>query len=186
MKYMPVLVLSVLALCCNTRQDDKEDNAVVANDKCAEYPKIVDSLKLKKLYDSTKWYVYTWHCNTVYLPKSDTTKKYTFGEIELKFDELHFRHDTIEINFHFFDGKEIILPSMSRNYQELSTGAAFDMKTGKKLYMISPNNYHSTIQGSINRFETPLTPEVALYIKNNWNKLNECFRELAERNGVME
>jgi len=184
MRQIALLVLCVFTFCCNTKQSDKKSIVIPVNNTCTAYPKIVDSLKLRDLYDSAKWYVYTWHCNDVYLPKSDTSKRYTYGEMELIFDELHFKHDTVEINFHFFDGKGIILPSMSRNYKELSTGTAFALKARKKIYMISPNGFSSTIQGGVNRFETPLTPEVALYIENTWDKLNHCFRKLAEQKGV--
>ena len=50
--------------------------------------------------------------------------------------------------------------------------------------MLSPNGFSKTVRGGANRYENPLQPEVSSYIKKNWDKLNECFRELAEQNGI--
>ena len=93
-------------------------------------------MQISDLYDSAKWYVYTWHCDEYYLPKSDTSKSVTFGELPLKFDILTFENDTVELNFNFFDKQQSILPSMTRNAKELSTGVGFNMIQKKSLYAV--------------------------------------------------
>ncbi len=49
--------------------------------------------------------------------------------------------------------------------------------------MVSSNTT-ITYEGGVNRYENPLQPEVLKYIKENWYKLDECFRALAERKGI--
>jgi hypothetical protein len=156
------------------------------NDICFVYPSSVDSLHLKDLYDSARWYVYSWHCDENYLPKSDTAKSVTFGELPLSFDNLIFKHDTLELIFNFLDKQESIIPSMARDNKELSTGVAFNVKSKRKIYMLSPNGYSTFANGGNNRYENSLQPEVLTYIHNNWNKLNNCFKELAKQKGIIK
>lgn len=171
---------------CNSNQENKEQDNEMSSNKCFTYPSSIDSLQLKDLYDSARWYVYTWHCDENYLPKSDTAKSITFGELPLKFENLSLKNDTVELNFSFLDNQQSILPSMTRDNKELSTEVAFNLKTKRKIYMLSPNGYSTTVNGGNNRYENPLQPEVVTYIKNNWNKLDSCFKELAKQKGIMK
>jgi hypothetical protein len=181
-----LIAVLVLVSCNSNQQNTKQDEPENEKSKCFTYPSDIDSLQIQNLYDSARWYVYTWHCDESYKPKSDTSKSITFGELPLKFDNLTFKHDTVELNFNFMDKQQSILPSMTRDTKELSTGVGFDIKTGAKVYMLSPNGYSSTIKGGANRYENPLQPEVLAYIKNNWNKLDSCFKELVERKQIMK
>jgi len=179
-----MIILFVVA--CNSNRQKTSQNTIESKaDKCFDYPHMIDSLQIKDLYDSARWYVYTWHCDQNYLPKSDSSKSIKFGELPLKFYNLAFAHDTLMLNFSFMDKQQEILPSMSRDNKELVSGVAFDTKTRKKVYMLFPNGT-ITIKGGPNRYENPLQPEVLTYIKNNWNNLNVCFKELADRKGIMK
>lgn len=71
------------------------------------YPKIIDSLQLRELYDSTKWYLYLLHCgehpqmiNTY--DGSKTPLNFTFNELELRFDTFQHYYDTIKLYFWFY------------------------------------------------------------------------------------
>ncbi len=152
-------------------------------DDCNVYPSTVDSLKVKDLYDSARWYVYTLQCDKKYLPKSDTSKSVTFGELPLGFRDLISEHDTIIINLDFMDNNKPIISGMTRDYKQLSTGVGFDINTRKKIFMVFSGGIQSE-KGSKTRYENPMQPEVVKYIRNNWDKLNECFRELAEQKGI--
>lgn len=184
-----LLILTLIAFGCNSNQQntDQSKNEGKENN-CFIYPKIVDSLQIKDLYDSARWYVYTWHCDQNYLPKSDSLKSVTFGELPLKFNNLSFKQDTLEMNFDFIDESEPypILPSMTRDNKQFLSGVGFNTRTKQKIYKLSPNGFSTTIKGGANRYENPLQPEVLAYIKSNWNKLNSCFKELAKQKGIMK
>ena len=183
------IILALAAFGCNSNQQlEKRNEATSNNGKCFTYTVLVDSLQVKDLYDRARWYIYTWHCDEVYLSKRDTLKSVTFGELPLKFNNLTLKHDTVELNFDFIDEFERypILPSMTRNSTQLLSGVAFNMKTREKLYMVSPGGFSTIIKGGANRFENPLQPEVLAYIKSNWNKLDSCFKELAERKEIKQ
>jgi len=178
-----MIALSVLFSCNLNQQKANKLEGEIKNNKCFVYPSVIDSLGIKNLYDSARWFVYTLHCDEKYLPKSDTTKFMTFGELPLSFKYANIKHDTLEIIFEFMDNKKAILSSMTRNYKETSTGVGFDIKTKTKIYMIF-NGGTISYKGKNNRYANPLQPEVMNYIKSDWAKLDNCFRELAERNGI--
>lgn len=170
---------------CNSNQQSIEQKKNErANDKCFMYPSIVDSLHLQDLFDSSRWYIYTDHCDILYLPKSDSLIKKSFGEIELKFDDLIIKNDTVTFGFNFMDKGRAIIPGMTRNDQQLATGVGFNLKTRKKIFIVSSNVTITFKNNPTSRYENPLQPEVIKYIKDNWDKLNDCFRELAERKGI--
>jgi hypothetical protein len=172
---------------CNSNHGNKRDSAEMNNNnKCFVYPPTVDSLHIRDLYDSARWYVYIWHCDQNYFSKRDTFKSITFGELPLSFDNLILKHDTIELNFSFLDNLQPILPSMTRDNKELNTGIAFNLKTKRKIYMLSPNGYSAIVYGGNNRYENPVQLEVLAYMKNNWNKLDTCFRELAQQKKIIK
>ncbi len=182
----PMILFAVVIFGCNSNQENKKQNEEMSNDKCFIYPSTIDSLQIKDLYDSARWYVYAWYCDEGYFPKSDTSKSVAFGELPLKFDNLTLKNDTVELSFNFLDNQQSILPSMTRDNKELSTGVAFNIKTKRKIYMLSPSGFSTTVNGGNNRYENPLQPEVLTYIKNNWSKLDACFKELAQQKGIMK
>ncbi|GGH65824.1 hypothetical protein HNQ91_001998 [Filimonas zeae] len=178
-----IFLISGLGHGCDnqTRNDGNNRNA------CFVYPKEIDSLHLQELYDSARWYVYTWHCDGIYNAGNKVSKNMSFGELPLKFRGVSLRKDVIEINFYFFDEIEMrsILTSMTKDNKQFLSGVAFDVKTRKRVYMLSPSGFHAVEKGSNTRYDNPLQPEVLDYIKNNFGKLNICFREEVERRGVM-
>lgn len=181
------LIAAITVFGCNSNQGDKKQDEADNNmNKCFVYPTEIDSLQVKDLYDSARWYVYAWHCNERYLSKRDTSENMTFGELPLKFNNLSFRKDTLEINFDFIDEYEHypILPSMTRDNKQFLSGVGFDMKTRKRVYMLSPSGFSTVEKGNTTRYENPLQPEIVAYIKNNWNKLDSCFKELARKKGM--
>ncbi len=183
MRYLHI-IMSTVFFSCNSYNGDKNNNKVIKDDHCFEYPSSVNKLLTKDLYDSTKWYVYTWHCDEEYKPKSDSMKSVKFGELPLNFFDCILRGDTLEISFTFMDNKQPILSSMTRDFAELCTGVGFNIKTKKKIYMLSLNGFSTTIKSGTDRYNNPLQPEVLAYIKSNWDKLNPCFRTLAEQKGI--
>lgn len=188
MKYYLIILGSALIGCnSDPRQEKQEQHSSVTNN-CFIYPEIVDKLQVKDLFDSARWSVYSWHCDQAYLSKRDTNEMVTFGELPLRFNNLIQRRDTLEINFDFIDEheNEAILPSMTRNNKEFLSGVGFNLRTRRKIYMLSPNGFSTVIKGDVNRYENSLHPQVLEYIKIKWDKLNDCYRKLAEQKGVMK
>lgn len=183
--YFLILVL-VFFGCNSNRQKEKQNEQVIVNSSCFIYPKAVDSLQVKDLYDSARWYIYTWSCDQKYLPKSDSSRAVKFGELPLKFKYLTLRRDTLEIIFDFIDESEPypILSSMTRDNKQLVTSVGFNMKDKKRIYMGTTQWFSVVEKGSTTRYENPLQPEVLNYIKGNWNELDSCFRELALQKGI--
>jgi hypothetical protein len=179
------LIILVTLLGCSVNPNPKK-NTEGKNDECFEYPISIDSLRIRDLYDSARWYVYTWQCDDEYNPKSGSDKTIMFGQMSLNFRKLVVKRDTLELNFEFMDKLQPVLSSMTKDNKEMITGVAFNIKTKRKIYMFSPNGFSITTKGGDNRFENPLQPEVISYIKNNWNKLDNCFRMLAEQKGVVK
>lgn len=175
-----LLVILIIASCLDGKVAKKKQ-AINSVDYCFQYPKEIDSLKLNTFYDSARWFVYTWHCDTKYLPKSAEEIDKTFGELELKYDYFSIRGDSLEIMFNFFDGDRVIVPRMTRNFQQLSTGVIFDLETKKKLFMTSKNGYLEREGGDDNRFEHPLNKRVKQYLMENGSVINSCFRILAKK-----
>src|SRR5690349_15469762 len=108
-------ILSLILLILTTQGCDsgKESKSASVNEKvsdeCMIYPDVVDSLNLQGLYDSARIALFTWHCDMPYRPKDDSLKNMTFGQLELKFDRLITKSDTIEFTFNFYDGDKIVI-----------------------------------------------------------------------------
>lgn len=169
---------------CSNPAKSKKEMFTNVEPKCFAYPPSIDSMNLDALYDSARWFIYTWHCDQAYLSKKDTLKSITFGELPLRFDNIKLENDSLELNFYFIDNGQIILSSMTRDFSKLNAGVGFNMKSKQKICMISPNGFSIVQTRGNNRFEQPLQSEVLDYITNHWNRLNECFRELAIAHGI--
>lgn len=187
MKYF-LLIATVFLLACNSNQKNVKQKEIenIHNNGSIDYPQQVNDLGVKGLYDSAKWYIYTWYCDVLYMPKSDSTVNKPFGELELRFDNLVLKHDTLVLNFNFMDMEQPILSSMMRQHRELMTGVGFDTTTKKKIYMLSSNANVTYKNNPYNRYENPLQPEVIAFIKNNKNKLNPWFKEEARRRKLID
>jgi hypothetical protein len=184
MRYHFFIIALMLGSCNSNQQNTKPQENKSQSDKCFNYPQIVDSLQLKDFYDSARWYIYTLQCDEKYLPKDDTAKSMAFGELPLRFANLNIRHDTLDINFDFMDRQQPILFGMNRNYKSIIAGVGFNIKLKSKIYMSFDGGTQSEKGDPTSRYVNPMQPEVIKYIQENWDKLNECFRELAERKGI--
>lgn len=152
--------------------------------QCFQYPRVVDSLDLTDLYDSARWFIYTCQCDMPYLPKADTVRTRTFGELGLEFNCALYTDDTVDIEFYFMDNGRRVLAGTTRDTMEFASGVRFDLAKRKKIAILSHNNYSYQTHGDKSRYDNPLQPEVISYIKENWSKIDNCFRELAEKKGI--
>lgn len=180
----PFLFFLLILISCGDGQSNKKSEGNTPTNDCFVYPESITELKLQDLYDSARWFIYTWHYDENYIPKKESSNLKTFGELPLKFHDYVFKNDTLEINFDFFDGNRAILPSMTQDNKELSTGVGFNIKTRKKIYMLSPTGFSTAIKSGNNRYNVPIQPELLVYMKSKWNKLNECFKLFAHQRGI--
>lgn len=178
---IPVMIL----FSCNLNQQRAKPTAVkINNDKCHIYPSAIDSLHLQDLYDCARWYIYTQYCDVLYKLTADSLLSRPLGELELKLDHLFIKNDTVKLIFNFIDKGEPILPSMTRDHKQLATGVGFDIKAKRKIYIMFSNATFTSKGNPASRYENPLQREVIKYIRDNWDKLDDCFRELAEQKGI--
>jgi hypothetical protein len=71
----------------------------------SEYPRIIDSLGLNKLYNETKWLMYCYQCDDTLeaVDSSILGDSITYGMLELRFDTIRDYEDNgIEIDFDFY------------------------------------------------------------------------------------
>ena len=180
------LIIAVILFSCNSNQQTKQLGGKMEKDKCFTYPLEIESLHVQDLYDSARWYIYTRYCDVLYKPKSDSLLSKPFGELELKFDNLSTKDDTLALIFNFMYKGQPVLPSTMREYKQLATGVGFNVKTKKKIYIISSNTTIAYTGNPKSGYENPLQPEVIKYINENRDKLNNCFSELAKEKGIMK
>jgi hypothetical protein len=184
MRHYLLIAILILFSCNSNQQQVKSKPVKINNDKCHIYPSAIDSLHAQDLYDSARWFIYTWHCDMPYLPKVDSLRIGTFGELELRFNRVFYKNNTLDIDFYFIDNGESVLTGSTRDTRELATGVRFDFAAKRKLAMLSRNSYSIQVNGEKSRYENPLQPEVISYIKGNWDKLDDCFRKLVEQKGI--
>lgn len=101
------------------------------------------------------------HCDMPYRPKDDSLKNMTFWELELKFNHLVNKSDTIEFTFNFYDGNKVVIATGLRDIITMNTGVGYDRKTRTKIYMSSPDGFVIYQKGGHNRYENIFQPEVS-------------------------
>jgi len=186
MKYF-FLIGFLTILACNSKQrSDKVPENKAQDSGLFVYPQEVKNAHVEGTYDSAKWYLYTWSCDKLYKPKNDTFISKPFGELELRFDNLFFKHDTLIIGFNFMDRDEPILPSMMRDYIQIVEGVGFDTTTKKKIFMASAQVTFVHSGNPNDRYANPLQPEVITFIKKDKDKLYPWFREEAKRRKIID
>ena len=183
-KFTGVIIISLILFSCGFHSKKEKKSGITTDHNCFNYPKVIDSLNFRDLYDSARWLVYTYQGDRLYLPKEDTLKTGSFGELGLKFNKLHINNDTVNIDFYFTDKGQLVLAGSSRGGTPLITGVSFDKRSRRKLAMFSHSGFSFTASGEKSRYENPEQPEIISYIKKNWKKINSCFRELAIIKGL--
>jgi hypothetical protein len=179
-----LILITFVLLSCSTYNTDNKTSEMETNGSCSNYPRQLDTLRIADLYDSARWYIYTWNCDRIYLNKKDTSKTVTLGELPLTFSSSDIFSDSVEMNFKFMDENEPIIPSMTRNNLEIVSTVCFELKSRKKAYMRSRHSFSMIQKGVTSRFENPLQPDVLQYLHKKQHSLNPCFFRLAEQNGV--
>lgn len=180
-----MLLTSTLISCKIKKLEQKNVEVFSQANNCSVYPHEVDSLHLQTLYDSARWVILTWQCDWPYRPKADSTINKTLGELDLQFDRLIIKSDTIEFKFKYLSGENYVSAGSLKDYIEFITGVAYNTLTHSKIYVSSPNGFYLRTDDPNSRYINSMQPEVIDYIKNNKDKLNICFKEEAIRRKVI-
>jgi hypothetical protein len=161
-----LLLLSFIA--CGKKQEGAE---------CFEYPKQIDSLQVRDLYDTARLYLFTWLCD-------EEIDNYYRGQFELKYKSFFLRNDSLELFFSHSLPKELQNSPEFRTYLHRSS-MAFNIKTKQKLWGWDINGFSDALKPGDARFESPASTEVVDFIRTHKYILNPCFLELAKRNNLL-
>lgn len=180
--------LLLAALLFSTCKNDysKRHVSEINKDETQNYPRIVDSLKLNDFYDSAKFYLYIYHCNLKYEPKLNDKKDEIFlSFLDLSFDTLKIKNDTVELYYKFKDGNKIVDPYHLKRFIYLKNGVGFRISNKEKLYLTTDRNMVVTETGSSSRFVNALQPDVVTFLKMHKNKINLWLKEQVEKRGII-
>jgi len=144
---------------------------------CFTYPRQIDSLQIRDLYDTARLYIFTWLCDR----KTDGHYR---GQFELKYKDFFMRNDTIELFFSHFLPKERQGTSAFSEYTH-RTSIAFHMKSKQKLWGWDINGFSDALEPGDARFKNPATNEVVNFIREHKGLLDPCLLELANKAGLL-
>ena len=228
--YFDICLLLCICLFCSCNIIESTDNASVALSDTSKmsvrttkppsinyregYPRIIDSLNLQELYDSTKWYLYVYHSmsNPMIIDYNDGSKtplNYNFCSLELRFHSVEVFNDTTKIYFYFYvnDSTVLNIENFSsnklkhlRDYSSLEpyiNGRMFSKYLDSKhvCYLIKGTNFGYICVSPlprlpedtvIYRIYQPLQPDVIVFINENKEKLHPWFYKEAVRRGVIK
>jgi hypothetical protein len=112
---LTVVLLFLSLMACERKQ---------ASAECFHYPKPIDSLQVRDLYDTARLYLFTWLCDR----KIDN---YYRGQFELKYKSFFMRNDSLEIFFSHSLPKESILSVISSRYDKSIVKAITNLLKGR-------------------------------------------------------
>lgn len=157
------------------------------------YPQEVVKLRKEKMYDKTKWFIYSTCCsNKLKFTKSykGLRKTVTFGELPLKFSDLTIKGDTTEIHFYFFYKNSRVDNELVYNYP--TWGCVFIGESDKiiKIASIGDIRYNSfdchETSTCPDMYELVNISDVKKYLTKHKNKLDPWFRQEAIKRGVIK
>lgn len=115
MKFTISIVLTFLLFASCTYLNNGNEKEHEIPDYAISYPKIVDSLNIHDLYDSSLWFIYTWNCDINYSSNGDSINSKPLGIFSLTYSGLKVKHDTVEFRFNFQDKNGIIQKGTAKN-----------------------------------------------------------------------
>lgn len=180
-KIVSLIISALLLAACNRNQ------AVSSS-----YPRLVDSLSVRTIFDDTKWRMYCIYCDqrcdfeaTYRDNKFHGIDSFTFGQLKLKLDTIVLKHDdSIQIFVSFF--YDTLQCNFTSDKREVISGIGYKRDNSNPIYYIFPGAYkfYNSLDTQ-NRLTKGLQPAVIKYIKENKNRIDPWFRKEAEKRGVL-
>lgn len=182
-------MLLVLIFSCYNRQDNGVKNLNVKTDSTKKYPAEILSNNLENKYDEAKWRLYCMNCDITcrFYPFLNIADTPTLGTLPSRFESVNIFNDTVEIKFRFYykDSLECDA-SICANCSSIKTGVGFSKLSNDPIYYIDDTNVPRFMKyDSLAREINPLQPEVKKYIQDNFESLNEWFREEVIKRNVL-
>ena len=146
-------------------------------EECSEYPKQIDSLQVRDLYDTARLYLFTWLCDR-------QIDSYYRGQFELKYKAFYLQNDSLELFFSHSLPKELQNSTTASEYIH-KTSMAFNIKTKQKLWGWDINGFSDALRPDEERFNNPLTNDVQAFIKTHRSILNPCFLALLKKTNLL-
>lgn len=186
----------LVGLICSCDQHKKRNSKYKAN----TYPRLIDSLSLRKYYDDGKWLMSCYYCDDTVLPEVEylgvipknqglIPKNITYGELQAKPTYIKLiGTDTLELNFgHFYN--DTLFCSYAANRTHLHVwGMAYDIKHDSILYFTHEvgNLTYWCSQPCGSRLGNPIQPEVVKYIQSHADFLDPWFKAEAIKRKVLK
>ena len=171
MKYL--LYISVMFFVMSA--EDRSDK-----DGCFDYPKRIDELNSRDLYDSARWILFNW------LGPKELDGVY-YGQMELRYKNVLSRNDTMEIFFQFY-GPDT--SSMKKTTSNLIARAsvAFRQNTKKRLWaFVYPlEGFSADIESGDKFLEFPPSDTAIKFLKSRRNIINECYLQFARKKQILD
>jgi hypothetical protein len=158
----------------------------VNSPRLKEYPDIVSSNNLREFYDTAKLYLYSYHCDIPFDPIGIDEKNLYFSYLDLPFDTLIKRGDTVEILFNFVYRGTIVDDYRFNNPVYVKNGIAFDLVSKKKIYMTTTRNLTLSEVGASSRYVNPLQPDVVDFVRTHARRINPWYKCKLEKLGVLQ
>ncbi|MBN9483841.1 MAG: hypothetical protein BGO70_09560 [Bacteroidetes bacterium 43-93] len=161
--------------------------------KVDTYPRLIDSLSLRKYYDDGKWLMSCYYCDDTVIPdvknKGLIPKNITYGELKVK--PIYIKligSDTLELNFaHFYNDTVLCSYQTIRSHLTI-WGLAYDIKHDSVLYyaneIMNLTEWCPSPCGS--RLGNPIQPEVVKYIESHRDVLDPWFKAEAIKRKVLK
>ena len=131
------------------------------------YPKEINTLRLQKLFDTARWYLYCIHSDDTASLKNNPINSVTknYGSLDLRFDQIEDKKDTLEFYFSFYDTNiRYSLETVSNLKRKFCNGIAF--KNDSVIYYTTPTTMkYFWEKGATSRYEHPLQSEVITFNK---------------------
>jgi len=171
-KLFAILTILICVGCNNEKSKDVSQKSIISL-----YPKEIDSLGYKDIFDTAKFYLYAYDCDKKFALINDTTKKDMYlSYLPLEYDTLKIKGDTAEFYF-MYRYKEVKLdPNSLKEFVHYKNGIAFNLKNKKPLYLTTDRNLIVKEVGNQSRFVNPLQKEVIEFVKSNAENINQWFK----------
>jgi hypothetical protein len=150
------------------------------------YPRIIDSLKVKALFDEAKWRMYCMHCADTYNWSDSCSSLFSgyFGFLPLKFCEISIVGDSSELYFEIpwsYDERKCCCKS-----DLLFEGVGYSGGKNGRYYYIGDNvREYDSVRGLGDPFIFQHQRKAARFIRKYKDRLDPWFREMAIKRGIL-
>ena len=170
---LPVIIL-------NSCEDSRPTSS-----SCYQYPAQIDSLRLSDLYDTARWYLYSWLCDQEF----DGNYR---GQFPIIYKDFIQRNDTIELFFLQYTPSESKDPSrintskVGQDSTRHRCSVAFNIRSKKPLWCFDINGFSSGLSQGDSKFDNTRSDTLLNFIRIHKTDLDPCFLELANKIGFIQ